>query len=53
MNYIGNFLIALSVLLVVIIFIYDLVEKKVQTGTVTKDDALEALKEMVVLTIAA
>ncbi|KAL9550384.1 hypothetical protein MBANPS3_004753 [Mucor bainieri] len=52
-NYIGNFLIALSVLLVVIIFIYDLVEKKVQTGTVTKDDALEALKEMVVLTIAA
>lgn len=52
-NYIGNFLIALSVLLVIIIFIYDLVEKKVQTGTVTKDDALEALKEMVVLTIAA
>lgn len=52
-NYIGNFLIALSVLLVLIIFIFDLVEKKIQTGTVTKDDALEALKEMVVLTIAA
>lgn len=52
-NYIGNFLIALSVLLVLIIFIYDLVEKKVKQGYVTKEDALEALKEMVVLTIAA
>lgn len=52
-NYIGNFLIAISVILVLIIFIYDLVEKKVQTGTITKDDVLETLKEMVVLTIAA
>lgn len=52
-NYIGNFLIAISVLLVVIIFIYDLVETKLKTGTVTGDDALQALKEMVVLTIAA
>jgi P-type E1-E2 ATPase len=52
-NYIGNFLIALSVVLVLIIFIYDLVEKKIQNGAVTKDDVLETLKEMVVLTIAA
>ncbi|KAI9356944.1 plasma-membrane proton-efflux P-type ATPase [Pilaira anomala] len=52
-NYIGNFLIALSVLLVLIIFIYDLVEKKAINGIITKDDVLEALKEMVVLAIAA
>ncbi|KAG2229222.1 hypothetical protein INT48_002467 [Thamnidium elegans] len=52
-NYIGNFLIALSVLLVLIIFTYDLVEKKIQNGVVTKDDVLGALKEMVVLAIAA
>lgn len=52
-NYIGNFLIILSVFLVIIIFIYDLVEKKIKTGVVTGDDAIEALKEMVVLTIAA
>ncbi|KAI8057500.1 plasma-membrane proton-efflux P-type ATPase [Thamnidium elegans] len=52
-NYIGNFLIALSVLLVLIIFTYDLVEKKIQNGAVTKDDVLGALKEMVVLAIAA
>jgi H+-transporting ATPase len=52
-NYIGNFLIVLSVFLVIIIFIYDLVEKKIKTGVVTGDDAVEALKEMVVLTIAA
>ncbi|KAG1055629.1 hypothetical protein G6F43_002428 [Rhizopus delemar] len=52
-NYIGNFLIALSVLLVTVIFIYDLVEKKIKTGTVSGADVLEALKEMVVLTIAA
>jgi H+-transporting ATPase len=52
-NYIGNFLIAISVLLVTVIFIYDLVEKKIKTGTVSGADVLEALKEMVVLTIAA
>ncbi|ORE03094.1 plasma-membrane proton-efflux P-type ATPase [Rhizopus microsporus var. microsporus] len=52
-NYIGNFLIAISVLLVTIIFIYDLVEKKIKTGVVTGPDVLDALKEMVVLTIAA
>jgi P-type E1-E2 ATPase len=52
-NYIGNFLIVLSVFLVIIIFIYDLVEKKIKTGIVTGEDAVEALKEMVVLTIAA
>jgi H+-transporting ATPase len=52
-NYIGNFLIALSLFLVAIIFIYDLVEKKIQKGFVTGEDTLEALKEVVVLTIAA
>jgi H+-transporting ATPase len=52
-NYIGHFLIALSLVLVSIIFVYDLVEKKMKNGTVTGADALEALKEVVVLTIAA
>lgn len=52
-NYIGNFLIVMSVFLVTIIFIYDLVEKKILTGNITSEDVLETLKEMVVLTIAA
>ncbi|KAI7907107.1 plasma-membrane proton-efflux P-type ATPase [Cokeromyces recurvatus] len=52
-NYIGNFLIILSVLLVLIIFIHELVEEKIQTGEITKDQVLSALNEMVVLTIAA
>ncbi|KAI8978156.1 plasma-membrane proton-efflux P-type ATPase [Pilobolus umbonatus] len=52
-NYIGNFLIALSVFLVIIIFVYDLVETKIRTGVVTLGDLLETLKEMVLLTIAA
>ncbi|KAI9030959.1 plasma-membrane proton-efflux P-type ATPase [Phycomyces nitens] len=52
-NYIGNFLIVASVLLVSIIFIYDLVEQKVKFGVVTSEHVLKALNEMVVLTIAA
>ncbi|KAI8979836.1 plasma-membrane proton-efflux P-type ATPase [Mycotypha africana] len=52
-NYIGNFLIIISVLLVFIIFIHELVEEKVQTGTVTREQVLSALNQMVVLTIAA
>ncbi|KAI8365986.1 plasma-membrane proton-efflux P-type ATPase [Radiomyces spectabilis] len=52
-NYIGNFLIIASVALVAIIFIFDLVEQKLQTGTVTTEHVMEALNEMVVLTIAA
>ncbi|KAI8640715.1 plasma-membrane proton-efflux P-type ATPase [Parasitella parasitica] len=52
-NYIGNFLIIISVLLVLIIFIHELVEEKVATGTVTQSQVLSALNQMVVLTIAA
>ncbi|KAI9018635.1 plasma-membrane proton-efflux P-type ATPase [Phycomyces nitens] len=52
-NYIGNFLIAASILLVSVIFIYNLVEQKIKNGEVTGQDVLNALKEMVVLTIAA
>lgn len=52
-NYIGNFLIIISVLLVLIIFIHELVEEKVQTGDVTRGQVLSALNQMVVLTIAA
>lgn len=52
-NYIGNFLIIISVLLVLVIFIHELVEEKIQTGGVTKDQVLSALNQMVVLTIAA
>ncbi|CEP09786.1 hypothetical protein [Parasitella parasitica] len=52
-NYIGNFLIIISVLLVMIIFIHELVEEKVTTGTVTQSQVLSALNQMVVLTIAA
>ncbi|KAG0174749.1 hypothetical protein DFQ28_002391 [Apophysomyces sp. BC1034] len=52
-NYIGNFLIVISVVLVLIIFIYNLVEQKIKNGVVTQQNVLEALKEMVILTIAA
>lgn len=52
-NYIGNFLIIISVLLVLIIFIHELVQEKITTGGVTKEQVLLALNEMVVLTIAA
>ncbi|KAI9486602.1 MAG: plasma-membrane proton-efflux P-type ATPase [Benjaminiella poitrasii] len=52
-NYIGNFLIIISVLLVLIIFAHELVEEKIQTGAITKEQVLLALNEMVVLTIAA
>ncbi|KAI8372494.1 plasma-membrane proton-efflux P-type ATPase [Blakeslea trispora] len=52
-NYIGNFLIILSVILVLVIFAHELIEERIQTGTVTEAQVLSALKEMVVLTIAA
>lgn len=52
-NYIGNFLIIATVLLVTIIFVFDLVEQKINTGYVSGDHVLLALNEMVVLTIAA
>lgn len=52
-NYIGNFLIIISVLLVLIIFIHELVEEKMATGAVTQGQVLSALNQMVVLTIAA
>ncbi|KAF7732744.1 hypothetical protein EC973_000015 [Apophysomyces ossiformis] len=52
-NYIGNFLIIISVLLVSILFAYNLIEQKIRTGTVTGQHVLEALNEMIVLTIAA
>lgn len=52
-NYIGNFLIAISVIMVTVLFIYDLVELRILNGTVTGDDVLATIKEMVILTIAA
>lgn len=52
-NYIGNFLIVLSVVLVLIIFVNELVQERKATGFITKDQVLAALNEMVVLTIAA
>lgn len=52
-NYIGNFLIIATLILVLIIFIVNLVEQKIRTGEVTGDNVLAALNEMVVLTIAA
>lgn len=52
-NYIGNFLIILSVILVLVIFAHELIEERIQTGTVSEAQVLSALKEMVVLTIAA
>ncbi|KAI8328765.1 plasma-membrane proton-efflux P-type ATPase [Chlamydoabsidia padenii] len=52
-NYIGNFLIIATVLLVVIMFVFDLVEHKIKEGIVSGDHVLAALNEMVVLTIAA
>jgi H+-transporting ATPase len=39
--------------LVTIIFVFDLVEQKINTGYVSGDHVLLALNEMVVLTIAA
>ncbi|KAI8071564.1 plasma-membrane proton-efflux P-type ATPase [Gongronella butleri] len=52
-NYIGNFLILATLLLVMIIFIFDLVEQKIKNGFVSGEHVLAALNEMVVLTIAA
>lgn len=52
-NYIGNFLIIISVVLVLIIFTHELVEQRISNGAVTEEQVLLALKEMVVLTIAA
>ncbi|KAJ2959107.1 hypothetical protein NQZ79_g5361 [Umbelopsis isabellina] len=52
-GHIGNFLIILTVILVLIIFIFDVVETKLTTGTVTGQNILDALEEIIVLTVAA
>ncbi|KAI8050000.1 plasma-membrane proton-efflux P-type ATPase [Thamnidium elegans] len=52
-NYIGNFLIILSVVLVLIIFIHELVTERIANGFITKEQVLITLNEMVILTIAA
>ncbi|RUS19775.1 E1-E2 ATPase-domain-containing protein [Endogone sp. FLAS-F59071] len=52
-NQIGNFLIYITVVLVVIIFIDSIVKAKLTYGTVTGDDVLQSLKEVLVLTVAA
>ncbi|CAO3647446.1 unnamed protein product [Cunninghamella blakesleeana] len=52
-NYIGNFLIVATLILVLIIFIVNLVKHKVTSGEITGDNVLAALNDMVVLTIAA
>lgn len=52
-NYIGNFLIIISCVLVLIIFTHELITVRAPDGTVTQAQVLDALKEMVVLTIAA
>ncbi|KAM3582777.1 hypothetical protein VKS41_004543, partial [Umbelopsis sp. WA50703] len=52
-GHIGNFLIILTVVLVLIIFIFDVVETKMTTGTVTGQNILDALEEIIVLTVAA
>ncbi|KAI8974318.1 plasma-membrane proton-efflux P-type ATPase [Pilobolus umbonatus] len=52
-NSIGNFLIIISVVLVLILFAYNLIEQRVLFGFVTGEHVLSALNEMVVLTIAA
>ncbi|RUS24528.1 hypothetical protein BC938DRAFT_473443 [Jimgerdemannia flammicorona] len=49
-NQIGNFLIYITVVLVVIIFVHELVSDKINTGNV---DVLDALKHVLVLTVAA
>ncbi|KAI9286290.1 plasma-membrane proton-efflux P-type ATPase [Umbelopsis sp. AD052] len=50
---IGNFLIFLTIILVLIIFIVDVVDTKIRTGTVTGQDILDTLEEIIVLTVAA
>lgn len=52
-NYIGNFLIIISIVLVLILFVYDLIEQRNTTGSISGDQVLAILNEMVVLTIAA
>lgn len=52
-NQIGNFLIYITVILVIIIFIDSIVKAKLTYGTVTGDDVLQSLKEVLVLTVAA
>ncbi|ORX56720.1 plasma-membrane proton-efflux P-type ATPase [Hesseltinella vesiculosa] len=52
-NYIGNFLIIATLVLVAVIFIVNLVEQKIKFGFVSGEHVLAALNEMVVLTIAA
>ncbi|KAI9278550.1 plasma-membrane proton-efflux P-type ATPase [Phascolomyces articulosus] len=52
-NYIGNFLIIITLILACVLFIYDLVELRVLNGSVTGENVLDTLKEVVVITIAA
>ncbi|KAI9488988.1 plasma-membrane proton-efflux P-type ATPase [Zychaea mexicana] len=52
-NYIGNFLIIITLVLVCVLFIYDLVELRILNGSVSGADVLDTLKECVVITIAA
>ena len=52
-NYIGNFLIIITLVLVIVLFIYDIVELRILNGGVTGQDVLNTLKEIVVITIAA
>jgi len=52
-NQIGNFLIYITVVLVVIIFVHAVVEFKIINGNVTGDNILQALKQILVLTVAA
>ncbi|KAI7854696.1 plasma-membrane proton-efflux P-type ATPase [Circinella umbellata] len=52
-NYIGNFLIIITLILVIVLFIYDIVELRILNGGVTGQDVLNTLKEVVVITIAA
>lgn len=52
-NYIGNFLIIISLVLVLIMFIYEIVSVRIAFGTVTEAQVLATLNQMVILTIAA
>ncbi|OZJ05862.1 hypothetical protein BZG36_00868 [Bifiguratus adelaidae] len=50
---IGHFLIAITIIIVAIIFVIDIVDIKLSTGTVTGQDVLDSLEKVLVLTIAA
>lgn len=52
-NYIGNFLIFISVFLVLIIFIYEIVNVRIAYGTVTEAQVFATLNQMIILIIAA